>query len=488
NILFAKEFGHVEPMLPLKDAATLVQGNSLRLNWNDVCPNNGAAEVYLCGNPPFVGYGSQSHEQHKDIDVVLDRFQKTGRIDYVSCWFWKGSEYIKHQGELSFVSTSSICQGLQVAMLWPNILDLGVSIDFAYQSFNWKNSAKENAGVHVVIIGLCACQRERRLYQLFEGKWRVREVENISPYLLEGDNAIVESRKKPIVGSPKMILGNMSKDGGHLLLTPEEKKQFIEDDPKTEVWIKRLMGAKEFLQGHERWCLWLADATKQDVDSMPSVRDRVERVRETRLASKDAGTQKLAERPHQLRETHNPESFILVPRVTSSRRYYVPLGFFGDETIVTDLVQIIPDGTLYDFAVLSTQMHMDWLRLVGGRLKSDYRYSATLVYNTFPWPEVSDSQREQIEQLGRAVILARAAHPDKTMSQLYDPDKMPENLLEAHQALDRAVEKLYRDRPFRDTAERQEYLLARYEELIEAEKAAKVGGSRKSRSAATMEG
>lgn len=478
NTLFANEFGHTEPTLPLKDAANLVQGNSLRINWHAVCPNDSDSEVYVCGNPPFVGYGSQSREQQRDVRLTLADFEKTGRIDYVTCWFWKGAEYIKAGGDLSFVSTSSICQGLQVAMLWPNILRLGVSIDFAYRSFPWRNSAQGNAGVHVVIIGLTSHCRVRRLYQSLHGDWRVKRVNNISPYLLEGDNTVVEARREPLVGSTKMVLGSMAKDGGNLILERSELNELLERDPYAEKWIRKLLGSDEFIKGKERWCLWLEDVEMQEIERHPHVLEKVLRVKEMRSASKAATTRVFAATPHLFAQRAQPKEgeFLLVPGVTSERRRYTPIGRFDHSTVATHLVQIVPNGSLYDFAILSTQMHMDWLRLVGGRLESRFRYSATIVYNTFPWPDASEAKRTTIEKLGRAVILARAAHPDKTMAQLYDPDKMPDNLLEAHQTLDSAVERLYRERPFRDTAERQEYLLARYRALIEVEKQA--GGSK----------
>lgn len=469
NTLFAKEFGHAEPLLPLKDYGHLVLGNSLRMDWNAVCPNDGEAEVFVCGNPPFRGATYRSADQNADMDQVFAGFKKHRYLDYVASFFWKGAQYIRQRGQIALVATNSICQGEQVAMLWPAILDLQVQIAFAYQTFSWKNSAQGNAGVHVVIIGLSANPESKHLYQLLDGQWRRRDASNISPYLLEGSNTTVCSRHNALATMLPMVRGNQPTDGGHLLMTSAEKNDLITNEPNAAVWIKQLLGAQEFLQGKERWCLWLVDATQADIDAMPLVKQRVDAVREMRLASRDAGARKLAERPHQFRDINNPKSFILVPSVSSERRHYVPVDQLGENEIPTNLVQTIPNGTLYEFAILSTQMHMDWLRLVGGRLKSDYRYSATLVYNTFPWPDASNTQRSAIEKLGRQIILARGAHPDKTLAQMYDPDKMPDDLLQAHQALDRAVEHLYRERPFRDTAERQEFLLARYEALIEAE-------------------
>ncbi|MWJ28565.1 N-6 DNA methylase [Halomonas sp. ZH2S] len=490
NTLFAEEFGRSEPMLPLKDSANLVLGNSLQLDWNTVCLNDEFVETYVCGNPPYRGASYRSDEQNEDIDKVFYGFKKHRYLDYVASFFWKGAQYIREHGNLAFVSTNSICQGEQVAMLWPFILELGVEINFAYQTFNWKNSAQSNAGVHVIIIGIARNPREKRLYQYLGGEWRMRLVNNISPFLLEGSNTVVASRKKPLVGSTFMVNGNKPVDGGHLVLTEEEKESLISEDQRVKPWVKRLMGSQDFLQDYKRWCLWLVGVDKDEINSVAVVRERVDLVKKMRCASKKADTRRIAETPHlfgQVRQFSEDE-YILVPSVTSERRSYAPVGIFNHSVITTNLVQMIPGGTLYEFAILSTQMHMDWLRLVGGRLKSDYRYSASLVYNTFPWPEASDRQRQEIEKFGRAVILARAAHPDKTMAQLYDPDKMPDNLLEAHQALDRAVERLYRDRPFRDTAERQEYLLARYEALIEAETASKPSRTKKSRNAVIKEG
>lgn len=488
NMLFAKEFGHVEPMLPLKDAGHLVAGNSLRLPWQDICPIAHGDEVYVCGNPPYRGATYRTDEQNEDMAAVFEGFRKYRYMDYVAAFIWKGAQFLQPGVGLAFVTTNSICQGEQVAMLWPPVLEMGVEINFAYRSFSWRNSAQGNAGVHVVIIGLSIDPDNKTLYQSVDNEWRVKSVANISPYLVETGNTIVVSRNQPLVHSTRMVYGNKPVDGGHLILSSEEKHELIKLEPQAEKYLRQLLGSQEFLQGRERWCLWLVDAEEAEIEAMPTVKERVDQVRETRLASRDPGARMLAERPHQFRDLNNPKSYILIPSVSSERRKYAPVGLFDDSVIATNLVHTLPDGTLYDFAILSTQMHMDWLRLVGGRLESRYRYSATIVYNTFPWPDTSERQRQEIERLGRAVILARAAHPDKTMAQLYDPDKMPENLLEAHQALDEAVEKLYRDRPFRDSAERQEYLLARYEKLIAAEKVAKARNTKKAHKKTTKEG
>jgi hypothetical protein len=470
NMAFLDKFGHYEPTLPLKASGNIVLGNALGLDWTQVCPKRPDDEVYVCGNPPFNGANSRTPEQNEAMAQVFKGFRTFKYLDFVACWFWKGAQHIAGtQAELGLVATNSICQGMQTSMLWPPILEEGLSIHFAYQSFQWKNSARDNAGVHVAIIGLSNNTTVKSLYKKVDGDWHKERVSNISPYLLEGTDVVVKDRSSPLIKSTEMDYGNKPVDGGNLLLTSEEKDDLLRAEPSAEIWLKRLMGSEEFIRGKERWCLWLKEATEENINSMPAVRVRVERVKKARLASKDAGARKLALRPHQFRDLNNPDNFILIPRVTSERREYAPIGFFGSDIIVTDGVNIIPEGTLYDFGVLSTRIHMDWLHLVGGRLESRFRYSAKLVYNTFPWPDCTLKQRTEIEALADEVLLAREDTFDWTMAEMYDPDKMPKALRKAHGNLDEAVEQLYRRTPFRDQAERQEFLLARYEKLIKQE-------------------
>jgi type I restriction-modification system DNA methylase subunit len=470
NMAFLDKFGHYEPTLPLKASGNIVLGNALGLDWTQVCPKRPDDEVYVCGNPPFNGANSRTPEQNEAMAQVFKGFRTFKYLDFVACWFWKGAQYIAGtQAELGLVATNSICQGMQTSMLWPPILEKGLSIHFAYQSFQWKNSARDNAGVHVAIIGLSNNAIMNSLYKKVGGDWHKETVSNISPYLLEGADIVVKDRVSPLIKSTKMGHGNKPVDGGHLLLAPEEKEKLLQEEPAAKQWLKRLLGADEFIKGKERWCLWLKDATEEDIDSMPAVRLRVERVRKARQGSKDVGARAMAERPHQFRDLNNPDSFILVPCVTSERREYAPIGFFNSDVIATNLVNTVAGGTLYDFGVLSTRIHMDWLHLVGGRLKSDFRYSAKLVYNTFPWPDCTPKQRTEIEALADEVLLAREDTFDWTMAEMYDPDKMPKALRKAHGNLDEAVEQLYRRTPFRDQAERQEFLLARYEKLIKQE-------------------
>jgi hypothetical protein len=468
NSQWQQEFGFAPPALPLRESGNIYSGNSLQRDWYQVCPKEPEDEVYVIGNPPFKGTVGRSDEQRKDIKRVFSNFKSLGTLDYVACWFWKGAQYIQDsRAELALVSTNSICQGEQVATLWPVIFELGLNIHFAYPTFTWANNARDKAAVHVVIVGLSSCSKTHSLYQQVNGEWHCEQASNISPYLVVGNKiAVTPLRKAMVEGVSPLLFGNKPNDGGHLLLKRSERDELIDKEPQAERWLKKVLGADEFLNGRERWCLWLKDITEAELKLLPHVYHRVRQVADTRLRSPDKGAQKLAERPHQFRDLNNPDSFILVPSVSSERRTYVPLGFFDADVISTNLNYIIPNGTLYEFGILTSLLHNDWMRLVAGRLKSDYRYSSSVVYNPFPWPEVTDSKRKEIESLAEEVLLTRAEFPGRTLAELYDPDKMPAELLAAHQVLDAGVDKLYRKRPFKGSAERLSCLLERYEKLV----------------------
>lgn len=475
NVLCEQEFGVSQPMLPLKDSGHIVHGNSLRIDWNEVCPNNGSDEIYIIGNPPFGGKSKRSSSQLKDMEVVFKGFKKIKTLDYVTCWFYKGSLYIKDtNASLALVATNSINQGEQVSLLWPAIFKLGLNINFAYQTFQWKNSAKNNAGVHVVIVGLSNKNiGKNNIYTLIDDTWHKETVENISPYLVAGSNSVVESRRSSISGNSTILFGNMPYDYGNLLLNTEEKNELVLNEPSSEKWLKRIVGSDEFLNSKERWCLWLVGINNEELNSMPLVKSRVDEVKSARLGSTDKAAHKLAERPHEFRDLNNPDKYIVIPSVSSERRKYVPIGMFDKNTISSNLNHIIPNGTLFEFGILTSIIHNDWMRLVAGRLKSDYRYSGTIVYNTFPFPDATDEQKQHIESLAEEILLARASNAGMTLAELYDPDKMPDDLKQAHSALDDAVDKLYRPQGFANTEERLAHLLARYEQLIEAEKQSK---------------
>lgn len=480
NVKFREAFGQSRATLPLKDSGHIVHGNSLRLDWQAVCPNDGEQEIYLVGNPPFGGSGNRTDEQTADMEKVFAGFKKFKFLDFVTAWFWKGANYLKDshdkgsQAKMALVSTNSIAQGEQVAMLFPYIFGLGVGIGFAYQSFPWKNNAKHNAGVHVVIIGLeMMNEGQKTIYSQVDGIWHSEKVKNISPYLIAGSNLAVESRENPFNSEQnKMIRGSLANDGGNYFLTLEEKNELVKKEPKSLKWIRKAIGSEEFLKGKQRWCLWLNEISTDELREMPLIEKRVENVRTLRLASKKEATRKLADTPQRFDEIKQPKSgnYIVVPRVTSERRRYIPLDFLSHEIICTDRNQMIPNGTMYEFGILNSIMHNEWMRLVTGRLESRYNYSGTIVYNTFPFPTVTDEQKKHIERLAEEILLTREDFAGDTLAKLYDPDTMPESLKIAHQNLDDAVDKLYNPKGFADTASRLAHLLERYETLINAEK------------------
>ena len=467
NQAFKSEFGYAPPSLPLRDSGNIACDNSLRLAWEEFCPNS-ASEVYICGNPPFLGSKNRSDEQNNDMDAVFSDFDKHRYLDLVACWFWKGAKYIEGtNSELALVATNSLCQGEQVALLWPKISGRNVSMHIAYQSFPWKNNAKNNAGVHVVIIGLSSIAKKKYIFSNQKDIFLSKEVSQISPYLLEGNNSFVVSRAKPLCSVSPMVYGNKPVDGGHLILDKSEHDALIKIEPNSKKWIRKLYGADDFLNGKERYCLWLLEATSDEINSMPEVLRRVEQVKLMRLGSLKAATRKLSETPHLFGEIRQQRGghYILIPRVSSERRTYMPTAFLDSEVISTDGNQTIPNGTLYDFGIINSSMHLDWMRTVCGRLESRFNYSATIVYNTFPWPKASSEQKKVIEILSEKVLLIRECYPEKTLAQLYDPDLMPVELLQSHKNLDAAVERLYRDKAFKDSSERLEHLFKLYEKL-----------------------
>lgn len=470
NSQWQEAFGFAPPALPLRESGNIHSGNSLQLDWLQVCPKGKEDEVYVIGNPPFLGTLGRSDEQKSDMQVVFSDFKTLGNLDYVACWFWKGATYIRDsRAELALVSTNSICQGEQVATLWPPIFSLGLNIHFAYPTFTWANNARDKAAVHVIIVGLSARAKSRFLFQKIDNDMHRHLVPNISPYLIEGGNTAILGRTHPLVSNVSpLVYGNKPTDGGHLFMNKNDRDDLLLQEPEVLPWIKKALGAEEFLNSRDRWCLWLVGINEEMLQSMPFVKTRVEAVRKLRASSTKMSTRKKAEIPHLFDEIRQPNSstYIVIPCHSSERRLYIPLGFYSYEVICTNANLFIPNGTLYDFGILSSLLHNDWMRLVAGRLESRYRYSASIAYNPFPWPSVTDAQRKAIESLAEEVILTRADFPGRTLAELYDPDKMPPQLLTAHQALDKAVDSLYRERPFKDSAERLSCLLARYEALV----------------------
>ena len=473
NIEFGKFFGATIPTIPLKDSANIVCANALTTDWESVFPVD--SKCYLMGNPPFSGSQTMLKSQKDElVSVCGDAIDKPGTLDYVSAWYVKAARLIQKYNHIkaAFVSTNSICQGRQVASLWGYIFDLGVSIEFAHQTFKWKNEAKDNAGVYCVIVGLSANPSYGKLfvYQDVNGTPSSEIVSEINGYLIEGKRQVyVREANEVLSGSAKpLVFGNMPIDGGNLIIEASDYEAFV-SDPEIAPYVKKLIGSKEMLHNLPRYCLWLTNAP-DEIKEKPLVAERIEGCRKMRLASRDPGCRKLATRAHEFRDVNNPETAIAIPRISSERRPYIPMGFVTGETIMTDLCQVVPNGTLYDFGILESRMHMTWMRTVCGRLKSDYRYSRDLCYNTFPWPEAKDTQRQNIEVLAQNVLDARDLYPDLTLADLYDPDKMPQELKDAHEHLDRAVDQLYRTKAFENDEERLQMLFDKYEKLAAAAK------------------
>lgn len=431
--------------LPLKTNAHIVEGNALRLDWESVVPKDKLN--YIMGNPPFVGYSLQSKEQKTDmLSIYVDEkgkpYKTAGKIDYVAAWYFKTS--VLMQGttiRAALVSTNSITQGEQVAGVWKPLYErFGVHIDFAHRTFRWDSEASIKAHVHCVIVGF-SCTPSIKDKYLYADK--PIKVENINPYLIDAPNTFIESRNKPLCDVPRMSTGNRPADGGHLIIEAEDYEAFIAKEPKAKKYIKKLVGAKEFINNKKRWCLWLVGVSPKELRTMPEVMQRIELCKIDRLNAPDEGRRKLAERPWLFRETNNPEKYVIVPSVSSESRKYIPIGFLNSDTISTNLNIVIPDAELYHLGVLESNVHMAWTRAVAGRLKSDYRYSKDIVYNNFPWPTPTEAQKAKIEKTAQAILDARALYPDSSLADLYDELTMPPELRKAHQANDKAVMEAY---------------------------------------------
>ena len=427
--------------LPLKSYANIVEGNALRLDWQHVVPKEKLS--YIMGNPPFVGGMMMSAAQHSELKDIFPECNKIGEVDYVVGWYAKATKLICNTNvRCAFVSTNSICQGQSVEAVWKPLFKKGVHIDFAYRTFRWDSEAKIKAHVHCVIVGFSTAPNAKPK-KLFTGD-RLQIANNINAYLLDADDTFIASRSNPICSVPKMFFGSMPRDGGGFALTEDEKNDLIKKEPLAEKWIRLYLGAEEFIKSKKRYCLWLVDATPNELRSCKEVMRRVEKVRDFRAASKAAATRRFAATPTLFCQIAQPETdYIIIPAVSSERRRYIPIGFMSKETIASNLVQIIPDASLYHFGILTSNVHMAWMRAVCGRLKSDYRYSKDVVYNNFPWPTPTDEQKARIEQTAQAILDARALYPDASLADFYDEVTMPPELRKAHQQNDKAVMQAY---------------------------------------------
>jgi hypothetical protein len=470
NIRLSEAFGQYFVRLPLKKSPTIVCGNALRLDWEKILPPDRCS--FVLGNPPFVGGKFQTDEQRADMGAVAGEVENYGLLDYVAGWYFKAADYIKSTHiVVGFVSTNSITQGEQVGVLWNALFQrYQVKIHFGHRTFAWESEARGKAHVHVVIMGFGAFDTtNKRIYDYHAEAETVSvaTAKSISPYLVEGPDHAITSRSKPISGVPEIGIGNKPIDDGNYLFTPKEKAEFLKTEPAAKECFRRWLGSEEFINGIERWCLWLGDCAPAKLREMPRAMARVEAVRNFRLASKSSPTKKLANTPTRFHVENMPASkFLMIPKVSSERRKYIPIGFMSPKTLVSDLCFILPDATLYHFGVLSSAMHMAWVKQVGGRLESRYRYSAKLVYNNYPWPEApSAKQRAAVESAAQGVLDARKKFPEATLADLYDPLAMPPALVKAHTDLDRAVDLCYRPQPFENDRLRVEHLFALYEKL-----------------------
>ena len=427
--------------LPLKTNAYIIEGNALRMDWESVVPK--AQLNYIMGNPPFIGARLMSPTQKADINLIFNGWKNAGNLDYVCCWHKKAADLMQGtEIRSALVSTNSVSQGESVANLWKPLFQLGVHIDFAYRTFRWDSEASSKAHVHCVIIGFSIAPNKNKKF-LYTGD-RAQIVQNINGYLLDADNVFVESRSKPICDVPEIGIGNKPIDGGNYLFTKEEMEQFINDEPQSQQYFKPWYGSQEFINRCPRYCLWRGDCSPNELRKMPACMRRVEAVREMRLSSKSAGTVKLADKPTRFHVENMPTgTYVVIPEVSSERRKYIPMGFMTPDILCSNLVKIVPDATLYHFGILTSNVHMAWMRAVCGRLKSDYRYSKDIVYNNFPWPTPTEAQKAKIEQTAQAILDARAMYPDCSLADLYDEVTMPPELRRAHQANDKAVMQAY---------------------------------------------
>jgi len=463
NVEFKAEFGEMLPSLPLKNGGNIKPGNAIRTDWNRVCADNN--EVYILGNPPYLGSSMQSSDQKEDLERLCSEFKNYKNLDYIACWFIKASQYIstRKRSKYSFVSTNSICQGEQVALLWPYVFSLNLEICFGYQAFKWSNNAKANAAVMCVIVGVGTVSGTAK--KIFTGG-NVWDVNNINPYLTEGNNIALPRRSKPISDIAPMVYGNKSTDNGLLFLDSIERDELLREYPASRKFIKKLVGSVEFIRGVKRWCLWIDDQDVNEAIHIPEINTRLEKIKEWRLKSKAKCTVKYAEMPHKFKQiTYRVTPSIVIPRVSSERRKYIPFGFQDKDTVILDSAQAIYTPDAYIFGVITSLMHNIWVKATSGRLESRIRYSSALSYNNFPVRSPTQIQREAVTSAAMDILTIREKYPDQNMSELYDPNKMPLDLLEAHARLDSTVENMYQAKPFQSDIERLSVLFKLYEKM-----------------------
>lgn len=426
--------------LPLKSYTNIHEGNALRIEWESVVPKDRLN--YIIGNPPFVGKSFQTESQKDDMKYVFDGLKNYGNLDFVASWYKKSADYMQGTScRAALVSTNSLCQGIAVPPLWSYLLNKGIIINFAWPTFKWKSESNDDAAVHCVIIGFSYI-KNKSSYLFSEGKAPIN-VQNINPYLYNAPSIIIDDIHDPICNVPNAIVGSFPTDGGNLVIQAEEYNDYLKKEPIAEKYIRPFIGPLEFINSKKRYCLWLKNCSPSELRAMPLTKSRVQAVREFRLGSKKQQTQRRADIPHLFAEDRQPASnYILFPRTSSERRRYLPIGFLSADVIAGDTI-IVPNATMYHFGILTSNIHNAWMRVVCGRMKSDYRYSSTLVYNNFPWPTPTEAQKAKIELTAQAILDARAKYPDSSLADLYDELTMPVELRKAHQDNDRAVMQAY---------------------------------------------
>jgi hypothetical protein len=470
NLLISEEFGQYFARIPLKASSTIVHGNALSTDWASLLP--GRTFNYIMGNPPFIGAKFMTGPQRADANLVFTGIRSSGLLDFVAAWYVKAAKLLAGSDSLcAFVSTNSICQGEQVGVLWGWMLANGMNIFFAHRTFSWSNEAAGNAAVHCVIVGFAPRKFDKKSlfsYEDIKGEPLCTQAKQINPYLVDGPVLILPKRRSSLCMAPQIGIGNKPIDGGNYLFTTEQRDAFLQKEPNARKYFHRWIGSDEFLKGYERWCLWLGECSPAELQSMPLAMKRVQAVRETRLASKSLPTQRIAATPTRFHVENFPaDEYLVIPKVSSERRQYIPIGFEQPETFASDLLNIVRDASLYHFGILSSLMHNAWMRCVCGRLESRYRYSGGIVYNNYPWPlSPSEPHRVAVEGAARSVLEARAGFPDSTLAQLYDPITMPPRLTKAHNDLNQAVDKAYGNIKFESEGARMSYLFALYEKYL----------------------
>ncbi|SDX71499.1 hypothetical protein SAMN05421644_11072 [Allochromatium warmingii] len=472
NMLVSKEFGIYFARLPLKKSATIVHGNALQVDWREIVPP--ADLNYILGNPPFGGKKEQNEVQKSDMAHVFRGVKGAGVLDFVAAWYRKSADFMEYNKAIktAFVSTNSITQGEQVGILWSDLAKKGVNIHFAHRTFQWSSEAKGKAAVHCVIIGFALFEAESKLlfdYENPQSEPHVLKVSVINPYLINAVAAFIGKRSKPLTSdTPEIAYGSMPIDKGNLILSEEDRADFIAKEPKSEKFIKQYIGGEEFIKNIPRYCLWLVKCEPSELRSLKQVMQRVELNKAYRLSSDRIQTKELAKTPALFGEIRQPKTeYLVIPKVSSENRTYIPIGFCKPEIIASGSMLVIANAKTYHFGVLSSAMHMAWMRITAGRMKSDYQYSNSIVYNNFPWPDNPTPKRRQaIETAAQAVLDARAAHPNASLATLYDPLTMPPELVKAHRKLDAAVDAAYSKRKFTSDSDRVALLFERYQKLL----------------------